>query len=200
MNAEESQVNPPDLSGLVFDASQHEGMLLPEGDFWLFAYGSLMWNPEFSFLRSEQARVFGYHRCLCMWSVAYRGTLEHPGLVMGLDRGGSSVGRAFLLSKHNAAEVIDQLNEREMVTGAYRSILKNISLKTGEMVQAVTLISRRDHPQYAPDLNVATTANIIQCARGARGSNLDYVMNTVQKLREMGIVDQSLEAVSRYLE
>ena len=128
-------VDIPDLSNLVFDASQHEGIDYPEGDFWVFAYGSLMWNPEFEYLRSEIACLQGYHRCLCLWSVEYRGTPERPGLVMGLDHGGSCMGRAFLISGDKAAPIIDQLNQREMLTGAYQSAMQPLLLATDEQVE-----------------------------------------------------------------
>ncbi len=189
----------PDFNNLVFDASQHEGIHYPRGDFWLFAYGSLMWNPEFEFQRSECARLFGYHRRLCLWSVEHRGTLEQPGLVMGLDRGGSCRGRAFLISESSASEIISKLNEREMITGAYRSQMKSLMLRSGEQVEAVCLIARRDHPQYAEKLDKQTTAALVGRAHGKRGSNREYVLNTAQLLKEMGMTDRALEGIGREL-
>jgi cation transport regulator ChaC len=56
----------------------------PGEDFWVFAYGSLMWNPGFPFLESHPALVRGYHRSFCVESTHYRGTKEKPGLVLGL--------------------------------------------------------------------------------------------------------------------
>ncbi len=191
--------NASDLDQLIFDASQHEPILQPKGDFWFFAYGSLMWNPEFDCLRSESAKLYGYQRRLCLWSVAYRGTIDHPGLVMGLDHGGSCVGRALLISENSANKIIEKLNHREMVTGAYQSLLKTVHLQSGERVSAVCLMARRDHPQYISGLDVATTAEIVQHAAGPRGTNRDYVLNTVQHLREMGIVAGALEAVAKQL-
>ena len=185
-------IAPPDLSNLIFDVSQHEGITHPAGDFWLFAYGSLMWNPEFDYLRSETARLYGYHRCLCLWSVEYRGTLEKPGLVMGLDQGGSCLGRAYLIGEKSATNIMHKLNEREMITGAYYSKVKSLRLSTGEQVNAVCLIARRDHPQYATGLDQQTKIKLVQQAHGKRGSNLEYVVNTVSHLKEMGIADRSL--------
>ncbi len=193
-------VNMPDFSGLVFDSNQHEGIDYPEGDFWVFGYGSLMWNPEFDYLRSETACLNNFHRCLCLWSVEYRGTPEKPGLVMGLDSGGSCAGRAFLISKNNAPEVIAQLNEREMITGAYRSSLESIQLGTGEQVQGVCLVVRHDHPQYAPRLDHQVIIDLVKSAHGRRGSNREYVLNTVSHLREMGMVDDILDNIGRMLE
>lgn len=193
-------VSMPDFSSLVFDASQHEGIAYPQGDFWVFGYGSLMWNPEFDYLRSETACLNDFHRCLCLWSVEYRGTPEQPGLVMGLDSGGSCMGRAFLISENNAPEIIAQLNEREMITGAYRSSMESIHLSTGEQVDGVCLVVRHDHPQYAPRLDQKVIVDMVKNAHGQRGSNREYVLNTVSHLREMGMVDDALDHIGRLLE
>ncbi len=189
----------PDLSGLVLDATQHESILQPQGDFWLFAYGSLMWNPEFHYLRAETARLYGYHRRLCLWSVEHRGTLESPGLVMGLDRGGSCQGQAFLIAETDATEIIERLNHREMITGAYHSALKTLRLSSGEQVQGVCLIARRDHPQYAAGLDQAHTIECVRQAHGGRGSNREYVLNTAHRLQQMGMHDAQLEAIAAAL-
>jgi cation transport protein ChaC len=65
------------------------------GTHWVFGYGSLMWNPGFPHIGAQPARISGFHRKLCVYSFHYRGTPEKPGLVFGLDRGGSCTGMAF---------------------------------------------------------------------------------------------------------
>ena len=62
---------------------------------WVFGYGSLIWHPEFSFDSQSCGVVYGFHRSLCLWSRLYRGTPEQPGLVLGLEPGGSCRGLAF---------------------------------------------------------------------------------------------------------
>ena len=44
----------------------------PEGDIWIFGYGSLMWRPNFPFTEAAPALLRGYHRSLCIYSTEYR--------------------------------------------------------------------------------------------------------------------------------
>src|SRR5215218_3255850 len=87
---------------------------LPHGDLWVFAYGSLMWNPEFEYVRSAPAMLRGYHRSFCVYSTRYRGTPEQPGLVLGLDRGGSCRGIAYQIAAAKVERMLHDLWEREM--------------------------------------------------------------------------------------
>ena len=79
-------------SSMQSTMARHKG-----GPVWLFAYGSLIWRPECSAVERKRGRVHGYHRGLYLWSHEHRGTPELPGLVFGLDRGGSCSGFAYRL-------------------------------------------------------------------------------------------------------
>jgi cation transport protein ChaC len=61
-------------------------MVSDTGDLWVFGYGSLLWNPGFPVAETRVARLEGWHRSFCMSSIHHRGTPEHPGLVLALDR------------------------------------------------------------------------------------------------------------------
>ena len=97
-------------------------------DLWLFGYGSLMWNPGFPHRVAEPALLHGWHRSFCIYSHRYRGTPERPGLVLGLDRGGSCRGMAFRVGAAHAAEALHYLWEREMVGGVYH--MREVSVRT----------------------------------------------------------------------
>src|SRR4030095_3374976 len=67
--------------------------LRPKGaGWWVFAYGSLLWSPLFPVAEMRPATLRGLHRRFCLWSLATRGTPEKPGLVLGLERGGTCRG------------------------------------------------------------------------------------------------------------
>ena len=89
------------------------------GDIWFFAYGSLMWDPGFAFAEARSARLFGYHRKFCVDSTVYRGTPETPGLVLGLDRGGSCHGIAYRIAQSDRQAAALYLSERELAEAYY---------------------------------------------------------------------------------
>lgn len=166
-------------------------------EFWVFGYGSLMWNPGFDVAEQSAAVVFGYRRALCIRSHVHRGTAESPGLVLGLDRGGSCRGMAFRIAPENQEAVLAYLRERELVTHVYKERVLPIRLADGRTVPAVGYITDRAHPQYAGALSAEEAASIVAHARGQSGENIDYVLNTLEHLRAMGIRDHWLEEVGR---
>lgn len=169
------------------------------GDFWVFGYGSLIWRPGFAHVESRRAKLHGYRRSLCIYSHVHRGTPQRPGLVLGLDRGGSCVGLAFRVPGDLHNQVIGYLRERELVTNVYLERRLGIRLDDGNMVEAVTYVADRHHRQYAGTLDVARAAQIISGAAGQSGPNDAYVLSTINRLRELGIRDHWLEGVARHL-
>src|SRR5208337_3839043 len=116
------------------------------GDFWVFAYGSLMWRPGFDFVESALAFVQGYHRSLCVFSHVHRGTPERPGLVLGLDRGGSCEGVAFRVAAAKRAKTLAYLRERELVTSVYQERTLSVEFAEGASAPAVAYVADRSHP------------------------------------------------------
>ncbi len=173
---------------------------VPEDEFWVFAYGSLMWNPGFDYLDAGPAVLYGYHRRLCLWSVRYRGTEAKPGLVLGLDRGGSCRGFAYHISQQQTHSVVDYLCERELITGAYDARLCPVVLEHGRKVSALTFVSKQDHPHFVPKLALKETVSVVRDAKGARGCNRSYVLNTVTHMNQMDIRDTELHRIANHLE
>ena len=168
-------------------------------DFWVFGYGSLMWNPGFAHVETRRARLHGFRRALCVRSFVHRGTPDRPGLVLGLDRGGSCIGLAYRVPAELRDETIAYLHERELVTHVYVERLLPVGLTGGSTVPALTYVVDRGHPQYAGALQAADAAAIVTGAAGRSGRNEDYVLNTVAHLNALGIRDPWLEEVAARL-
>lgn len=164
---------------------------------WVFGYGSLMWMPGFGFTSQSIARLSGYHRALCIRSTHYRGTLARPGLVFGLDWGGVCDGVAFEVASGQAAGVLSALRQRELIYGVYREARVAVTLTAPQyrVVQAITFIAERAHPNYAGPATVAAQAAIVRGAHGSAGANLAYLINTLAHLRELSIRDRAIERV-----
>lgn len=171
-----------------------------DGDVWVFAYGSLMWRPDFAFAEVCPARLFGYRRALCIYSIVGRGTPETPGLVLGLDRGGSCLGRAFRVAAADWPAVKVKLHEREMVTGVYVPTFLTAVLDDGRRVAAYTFVARRDHVQYTGRLAEARMVELIRQGVGSRGTSLDYLAQTVAQLDALGITAGPLHRILRKVE
>jgi glutathione-specific gamma-glutamylcyclotransferase len=171
----------------------------PGEEAWVFAYGSLMWNPEMPFAERRPALLRGYHRSFCLYSRDYRGTPERPGLVLGLDRGGACRGIAYRLPPEDLGQTIDRVWAREMAGEVYRMRPVSVATPQGRLA-AYAFVVRRDRPDYAGRLSLDAAAKIIAVAVGGRGSGRDYLANTVRHLEELGIADGPLHRLHEQVE
>jgi glutathione-specific gamma-glutamylcyclotransferase len=172
------------------------GYKRPMDDFWVFGYGSLMWNPGFAFEERRRARIDGFHRSLCIFSHAHRGTPEKPGLVLGLDEGGACDGIAYRVLPAKRDETLAYLREREQITMVYREIEHSIRFEDGGVAAAVTYVADRTHQQYAGRLLLAEQRRLVLQGVGKSGANIDYVRATQAHLRDCGIRDAWLEELT----
>lgn len=163
-------------------------------DLWVFGYGSLMWNPGFAHVEDQPGLIHGFHRSLCVKSTIYRGTPDNPGLVLGLDRGGSCCGRTFLVSAKNVNAVIAYLDEREQITKVYCPHFVTVTLNDGREVPGYTFVVRREHEQYV-HLPINEQARLVAQGAGERGAAFDYLTNTIEHTDALGIKDAGLHDV-----
>ena len=122
-----------------------------------------------------------------------------PGLVLGLDRGGFCEGVAFAARNDDEEAVMAYLRARELVTRVYRELVLPVRLDNGNTVPAVTYVVDHSHKQYAGKVDIDRAADIVRRGHGQSGPNRDYVLNTVDHLKQMRIGDAALESVARLL-
>jgi cation transport protein ChaC len=160
-------------------------------DVWVFGYGSLMWNPMVRFREQHHGLLYGYHRRFCFWVRSGRGSPEMPGLMLGLDRGGSCRGMVFCIPAAEAEAELTLLWMREMISGIYTPRWVTAHTPRGK-IQAVTFVVDRSHRQYIRELPPEQAATHIARAKGWLGSCRTYLENTIAHLAELGFTDRNL--------
>lgn len=166
------------------------------GDAWLFGYGSLIWNPIIRFEERLVAKLHGYHRRFCLWSHVGRGSLQRPGLVLGLDSGGSCRGIVFRVDAKKARSEFKLVWRREMVLGSYCPRWLRVSAGNRDL-DAIAFIVNRDHPSYAGRLPLETVLKNMVSTRGFLGTPAEYLHETVRGLLEHGVRDAYLMDIRR---
>jgi cation transport protein ChaC len=167
----------------------------PSADIWIFGYGSLIWNPAFHFIERRIGTVHGWHRRFCLWTTLGRGSPDCPGLMLGLDRGGSCRGIVLRIAPELVESETDVLWRREMVSNAYVPTWVRASTETGP-VAAIAFTINRGHERYAEKMSEDRTAEVIAHAVGRVGPCRDYLLNTVDHLDELGIEDRSMRRLA----
>lgn len=165
-------------------------------DVWLFGYGSLMWNPAMHYAESRVGVVRGWHRSYCLWAHMGRGTPDSPGLMLALDRGGSSVGMLFRFPAATARAELLLPWRREMFTGAYMARWVRVDTDAGP-VRAASFIANPAHPRYAGRLAEAEIAARLAVATGSLGSCAEYLAHTLSVLHGHGRTDHRLDRLQR---
>jgi len=168
---------------------------------WVFGYGSLMWRPGFDYLHRQAAMLVGYHRALSVYSHIHRGTAQQPGLVFGLDHGGSCHGIAYSIAPENWQKTVEYLRAREQVTAVYLESNEKITLTEdgNRPVKALTYLVDRNHQQYAGRLGFNQQLELINQGTGQSGKCRDYVIATASHLEELGVEDEQLQALAKTL-
>lgn len=165
---------------------------------WVFAYGSLIWSPMIRFAERRIVRIHGFHRGLCIWSHINRGTPETPGIVLGLDRGGSCRGVAYRIDEADIATELALLWRREMIVGGYVPTWVQ-ALSFHGHVPAIAFVANRAQWTYAGRLDDDRLESIARAAHGQYGSCRQYIVETATSLERHGIPDRGLNRLARRL-
>ncbi len=196
---------PPECVEFLSDEQRNRSMQRAlqdwqgDRDLWVYAYGSLIWNPAFDFNERRLSTLKGHHRSLCLWSRVNRGTPETPGLVFGLDRGGSCRGMTFRIPASKVSATFEALWRREMLTGAYHPRWLRCETEQG-FVNALAFVIDRTNPGYVKGLPEQQTVDIVARASGRYGPCVDYVVQTHEALRQVGIQDKRLARLAQRLQ
>jgi cation transport protein ChaC len=176
-----------------------------DGPFWIFAYGSLIWNPGFAVTEHRRATAHGWHRRFSMKMTRWRGTPEQPGLMLALEHGGSCEGLLLRLPEDGKVAELAKALEREMDGADDLVYLRWLNVRTATgPCRAITFWAHPKgfHLDEHPTLD--ETAQMLARACGHIGSGAAYLYNTVAKLAEHGIYDKNLwrlqELVAREIE
>lgn len=169
-----------------------------QSDLWLFAYGSLIWRPEFPFLEQHAATLHGYNRSLCLWSRINRGTPEVPGVVFALDEGGQCEGVVYKIAADQVKITFPPLWQREMPSGAYNPLW--VECKTEHAsISALTFVINPNNDAYVPTMPLEQLRQVIHAAHGINGACIEYVLQTASALKQANIADPKLELLMQHL-
>jgi cation transport protein ChaC len=167
----------------------------------VFGYGSLLWKPIISFRGYEKAKLNGWSRKVCSWTVHARGTIKKPGLVFGLDKDktGYCEGLAFEVDAEFLKQDLETLWEQEMYSNLYKPQWLPVITQRGPCL-AIAFTINQNHPLYAGDIPDDKAVDIISAANGVFGACADYFTKTTQSLRNLGLNDSRLEEIVRLIQ
>ncbi len=168
----------------------------PGDQVWLFAYGSLIWNPLIEFIDRQIGTVHGFHRRFCLWAALGRGTPENPGLVLGLDRGGSCRGVLYRIADEMVDSELMLVWRREMIVGSYEPRWVKV-IGPQQTYYAITFLINRSHPFYAGNIAPEVIVQHLATATGSLGSCADYLNQTIESLAQAGIHDRGFLMLQR---
>ncbi|MGZ9718932.1 gamma-glutamylcyclotransferase [Rhizobium miluonense] len=165
-----------------------------QGDaLWVFAYGSLIWKPDFDAVEARVAAVKGWHRSFCLRMTRWRGSLTQPGLMLALKRGGYCKGVAFRLDDSDRLGQIKRMLRREIGTIEAAATIRWARAQTDQgPVRALVFWADPKGSYVTSKLPLETVAGILARACGPRGSCAEYLYLTVKHLEAWGIRDLNL--------
>jgi cation transport protein ChaC len=163
---------------------------------WIFAYGSLMWNPMVHVDRRQVATLHGWHRSFCLRMEIGRASPEMPGRMLALESGGHAHGLALKLPLSTMDEELQLIWIREMVLGSYKPIWAPVTLDDDTETQAIVFVADTSREQYASDSCVATVAPLVAKAAGKFGSNAEYLFKLRAALNECSLRDPYIEELA----
>ncbi|KAF4659490.1 hypothetical protein FOL47_007564 [Perkinsus chesapeaki] len=158
---------------------------------YVFAYASLMWDgPSMAgIVRTIPATLKGYSREMCIKSYVYRGTRENPGLCMGLKHspGGHCDGMVLEMDREQMKDTLRRIDQRELVMGAYTREEVVVRTVDGQELLCYTYVVNEAADNYTGEISEDEKIRLICTGVGQKGPSIDYLVNLVMQLEEMGL-------------
>ncbi|UJW77311.1 gamma-glutamylcyclotransferase [Rhizobium sp. SL42] len=162
-------------------------------DIWVFAYGSLMWNPGFEVAASEEAVAHGWHRAFSLRIERLRATSDAPGLMLALRPGGSCQGVVLKLPCSTKTHDLRTLLAREIRYAEVCDMVRWVSVKTPTGTRrALTFWASNQRSPLTEKIPLGDAAALIAQACGPAGSCAEYLHRTVLDLADRNIFDRNL--------
>lgn len=160
---------------------------MPDGEVWLFGYGSLIWRPDVEFVERSVAVLPGYRRRFWQRSTDHRGTVEQPGRVVTLveEEGAQVVGMAYRLVDPEATLARVDVREQQ----GYARVEAEVEMGGGRR-RVIVYVADRGNPYFVGDEAIEVTAAVIAGAHGPSGANVEYVRALVAALGELGVAEE----------
>jgi cation transport protein ChaC len=168
----------------------------PGEDLHVFGYGSLMWNPAMDVVQTLRARVDGWHRRFCLRMLFGRGTVQAPGAMLALDRGGACHGLLFRIDAAKVREEARLLWRREMMAGSYDARWVRVRAN-GATLRAIAFVANRHHERYIGQAPIEHVVELIRTGQGTLGTSRAYFERTLRTLQDRGVRDRGLERLQR---
>ncbi len=160
------------------------------GDLWVYAYGSLMWDPAIHFSEVRLAQVDNYQRRFSYRISGGRGTPQCPALMLTLaPQPGSCNGLVFRIPADLVDAETNILWRREMIRGGYTPEWRVAATPQGD-VEALVFAANCAHPEYVGNLTLDETAAVVATACGPLGSNRAYLESLAAQLAALQIEDR----------
>lgn len=167
------------------------------GDLWVFAYGSLIWDPALDFAEVRRAHAPGHaRRFILVDAYGGRGTRAAPGLMAALDTGDGCHGVAFRIAADKVEAETRILFRREMIAPGYHARFIPLHLAgAAAPVRGLAFLADHDDEAMIADIPFETQVRYAATGAGFLGTSLDYLENTLAHLGDVGIADPASQAL-----
>ncbi|MTH80182.1 gamma-glutamylcyclotransferase [Paracoccus aestuariivivens] len=177
----------------VDSLARHYHADLGDEPLWVFAYGSLIWKPDFDAVDHCRATAYGWHRSFCLKMNRWRGSPQQLGLMMALERGGRCDGVIYRVREGDRLAQIRRMINREIRFRENVGMVRWIPVQTEQgRIRALVFWAGPTGERIQSKLPLKEVAHVLARACGPAGSCAEYLFNTVLHLNEFGIRDRNL--------